>query len=234
MKYLIALIAGFITGALLFSAAVFYNPFGDRESVSPLAVSNQQLLNLTFSAVPSEAVVFTNDGESDSRPHPEETAELWEDTIRNSNVLVVPLKDSRGEPAGIGVKFSSASEETRILNSEVLVDSAWHIYLPERGSLFVGQRENYWSYFRDIVAKAKWNSADSWRGAWNRVTTVGPNPIGTGRVSGGHGGFAGVDTEAVESLNASAYSAVTGPVSMDGSIAIAMPSQPDSQAAQQN
>ena len=234
MKYFIALIVGIVTGAALFAAGIYFNPFSDKQSVSPLAVGSERLLNLTYTAVPSESVLFTNDGESAIRPHPEKTAELWEDTVRNSSVMVVSLRDSRGEPAGIGVKFSSASEATRILNSEALVDSAWHIYLPERGTLFVGQRENYWAFLRDIVVKARWNSADSWRGTWNWVMTTGPNALGTARVSGGNGQFADVDTEAVESLKASAYSARSGPVAMDGSLAVSLPDAAPSQTARQD
>ena len=234
MKYLIALIVGFVVGVGAFAAGMYFNPFNDKQRVSPLAVGSEQLLNLMYTAVPSDSVLFTNDGESTVRPHPEKTAELWEDTIRNSSVAVVSLRDSRGEPAGIGVKFSSMSEDTRILHSEALVDSAWHIYLARRGTLFVGQRENYWSYLRDVVVKAEWNSADSWRGTWNWIMTTGPNALGTARVTGGNGEFAGVETEAVESLKASAYSARSGPVAMDGSLAIALPDAPPSQSARQD
>ncbi len=234
MKYLISLLLGIVTGVVLFAATLYYNPFADKQRVSPLAVSSQQLLNLSYSAVPSEAVLFTNDGESTSAPYPEKTNELWEAPVRNTRVIVVQLSDSLGEPNGIGVKFSSDSETTRLLNAEALVDSVWHIYMPERGSLFVSQRENYWSYLRDIVFSARSSSADAWRGAWSRVTTVGPNAIGTARVVGGNGEFANLESEAIESLNATAYSAETGPVAMSGSITIALPDEATaSQTAQQ-
>lgn len=233
MKYVIALVVGIFAGFAAFAALMYYNPFSGKQSVSPLAVGNQQTLNLNYSVVPSESLLFTNDGESTSAPHPEKTAELWESTVRNTRVSVVRLDNSRGGPTGVGIKFSSDSEATQLLNAEALVDSAWHIYLPGRGTLFVGQRENYWAYIRDIVVAAKWNSADSWRGSWNRVMTVGPNAIGTGIVFGGTGEFAGTESEAVESLSATAYSADMGPVAMDGQLLIALPESESSAAAQQ-
>lgn len=234
MKYLISLIVGMFTGVALFVATMYFNPFAGKQSVSPLAVGSQQLLNLNFTGVPSDSVLFTNNGESTISPHPEKTTELWEATVRKSRVTVVQLDSSRGEPAGVGIKFSSDSEDTKVLNSLALVDSVWHIYLPGRGTLFVDQRENYWSFLRDIVAKARWSSADNWRGAWNRVMTNGPNAIGTARVVGGSGEFVGIQSEAVESLNATAYSAQSGPVAMDGSLAITLPDAQSEQTAQQN
>lgn len=234
MKYLISLVVGYALGIVFFLAMLYFNPFSGKQTLSPLAVGNQQLLNLSYTVVPSEAVLFTNDGESAVKPHPEKTAQLWESTVRNSRVMVVELSNSRGEPAGIGIKFSSDSESTRILNSQAIVDSAWHIYLPDRGTLFVAQRENYWSYIRDIIVSARWNSADSWRGAWSRVMTIGPNAIGTGRVIGGSGEFAGIESEVVESLSATAYSAQTGPVAMDGNLTISLPAASTRQTARQN
>ena len=41
MKYLISLLVGIVSGAALFLAALYFNPFGASQSVSPLAVSSQ-------------------------------------------------------------------------------------------------------------------------------------------------------------------------------------------------
>ncbi len=234
MKYLISLLVGIVSGVALFLAALYFNPFGASQSVSPLAVSSQRQLSLNFTGVPSESVLYTNSGESAAIPYPEKTAELWESTVRQSRIAAVELHNGRGEPIGVGIKFSSDSEDTQVLNSLAIVDSAWHIYIPGRGTLFVDQRENYWSYLRDVIIKARWNSADNWRGAWNRVMTSGPNAIGTARVRGGNGEFAGIESEAVESLQATAYSVKRGPVSMHGSLAITLPDARSPQTAQQN
>lgn len=223
MKYLISLIVGFLFGAVFATVGLYYNPFVAQQSVSPLAVSSGDTLNLGYTAVPTESVLYTNDGERSSSPFPEGVSELWEPTVRRSRVAVVELHNSRGLPVGVGVKFSSDSEATDVLNAEALVDSAWHIFIPARGSLFVGQRENYWTYLRDIVAKSRWASGGDWRGAWSGVMTSGPNAIGTGRVVGGSRDFANLEAEAVEALTASAYSSERGPVAMDGSLTISLP-----------
>src|SRR5690606_18094800 len=138
-------------------------------------------------------------------PHPEKIAELWEPTIRKTTVFVTLLTNSRGEAKGVGVKFASEAERASLLKGAALGDSAWHVYLPETGSLFIDQTENLWSYARSIVLPARWSSADSWRGTWYGITTAGPNALGTARVSGSSGEFAGLTTEAVEAINARAY-----------------------------
>lgn len=234
MKYVVALLLGFAAGVALFCAALYFNPFAIQPKISPLAVTSERLLNLSFATVPAETLVFTNDGESVPAPHPAKVPQLWEKTIEDTRATVVILDDSRGQPAGIGIKFSSDSEDTRLLNAEALADSVWHIYLPGRGTMFIDQRENYWAYLHDVVAQARWSSADNWRGAWTGVTTVGPNALGTARVTGGSGEFADVESEAVELLSASAYSAVTGPVAMDGSLTILLPSPRDEESPDQD
>ena len=137
--------------------------------------------------------------------------------------MATTLFDSRGQLAGLGVKFSSRSERTSILDGEALVDSVWHIYLPGRGSLVVAQTENYWDYIREIVVPARWSSGDNWRGTWRGNITAGPNALGTAQVFGGSGEFDGIVTEAVEALTAKAYSVERGPVAMQGELAIEIP-----------
>ena len=55
--------------------------------------------------------------------------------------------------------------------------------------------------------------------------SIGPGALGTARVIGLGGEFDGLQSEAVESLNARAYSTLQGPVSMTGSLNIAITSQ---------
>jgi hypothetical protein len=179
-------------------------------------------------------LLYTNDGESRVQPFPEKTQQLWEAPIRRTDVIVTLLSDSRSNEAGIGIKFISDSEQTRIINGEALVDSSWHIVLPDRGSLFVYQNENYWNFLREIVIPAYWNSANNWKGTWHGNTTVGPGALGTASVYGGSGEFAGLSSEAVESLTARAYSASNGPVAMEGRLTIDVVGQPTEQAVELN
>ena len=220
IKYIAGLLLGIVLGALAAAALLYFNPLAARNPLSPLSVSNNTMLSLGYSAVPTDSIVYTNNGESRVRPHPEKVRELWEAPIRHSEVLVTVITDSRNDPAGIGVKFSSDSERTRLINGEALVDSAWHIHLVERGSLFVEQTENYWNFLRNIVIPAYWSTANHWKGTWNGNMTSGPGALGTAAVSGGTGEFAGLESEAVEALHASAYSVSQGPVAMDGRLTI--------------
>ena len=232
IRHLIALVIGVILGAVAAVALLYYNPLAARNRLSPLSVSDQEIISLAYSAVAQDAIVYTNDGESRVHPHPVKVQQLWEAPVRRTDVLVTVLSDSRNNPAGIGIKFMSDSEHTRLINGEVLVDSAWHILLPERGSLFIFQTENYWNFLRQIVVPAYWSSGDSWKGSWYGNTTVGPGALGMARVWGGFGEFAGLDSEAVESISARAYSVAEGPVAMEGRLTIEVAGRAESQAAE--
>ena len=228
MKYLVSLVLGLLTGVVLFALGLYYNPFTGQPVVSPLAVTDDRVLDLSFSAVPAEAILYTDHGESAVRPRPERVNELWEPSVYHTRVLVTTLENSRGG-IGIGIKFSSDSEASALIGGKAMVNSAWHVYMPGQGTFMIDQVENYWSYLREIVIPARWSSADSWRGSFHRITTSGPSSLGTARVIGGSGDFAGMQSESVESLTATGYSAETGPVSMDGSLTVAIPQRVASQ-----
>ena len=223
MKYLISLLVGMFIGVALFVLGLYYNPFVGNPSVSPLAVSDLELVDLSYSLVTSDSILFTNDGESRVKPHPASVLQLWEPTVNKTRGFVTILADSRGEPAGLGVKFSSDSEETAVIDGEVLVHSVWHIYLPELGTFFVDQTENFWPYLHDIVIPARLSSGDNWRGSWHGIMSMGPGALGTARVTGNTGELMGTEAEAVESISARAYSGITGPVGMTGNLTIALP-----------
>lgn len=227
MKYAIALILGLLTGAVVAIAVVYYNPFTTQSSLSPLSVSERQQITLNYSAVATDSILFTNDGESRVHPHPVKVLQLWEAPIRLTETMVTVLTDSRNEPVGIGIKFSSQSERTRLLNGEALVDSTWYIYMPGQGSMLIEQSENYWTFLREIVVPAHWSSGDSWRGNWHGMMTNGPGALGTAYVYGGSGAFEGFEAEAIETLTARAYDTEIGPVAIDGQLTIEYPSDDD-------
>jgi len=229
MKYLVSLIVGMIVGVIAFVTLLYLNPFTSQNRLSPLSVTDNDLVTLNYSAVAADALVYTNNGESQVAPHPVKVLQLWERPIRRTDVMATVLTDGRGQTAGIGIKFSSDSETTNILNGEAIVDSAWHIYVPGKGSLFIEQQENYWSYLREIVVPAYWSSGDNWRGIWNGNITSGPGALGIAKVVGGSGDFSGLETDGVESLAAKAYSVDQGPVAIDGHLAIEIP-RPESES----
>ena len=223
MKFLIALLVGLLVGAALFVLAMIYNPFVTERGISPLAVSKSEIVALNFSAVPSDAIVFTNDGESQLKPHPAKVQQLWEAPIRKTQAMATIMHDARNQTAGIGVKFSSLSERTRLLQGDALVDSVWLVYLPGRGSLFIEQSENYWTFLREVGWPAYRNGANNWKGDWIGDLTAGPGALGTALVTGGTGMFRGLTMEGVETLSAQAYSADDGPLSANGRLLIELP-----------
>ena len=223
MKYVVSLLLGLVVGAALFVAGLIYNPFIAARGLSPLSVTNAETITLSFANVPAESIAYTNDGESLHNPHPERVLQLWEPPIRSTSAMATVMRDARGRVAGIGVKFSSDSESTRLLKGEVIVDSVWYVYLPEHGSLFIEQTENYFPLIREVAFPAWRSSASSWRGNWLGDLTVGPGALGTAAVTGGSGRVKGLRMEGVESISVRAFSADVGLVSSEGRLIIAMP-----------
>lgn len=223
MKFLIALTLGVLTGAALFAAGVIYNPFIGKQGLSPLAVTDSQTVTLNFSGVASDGVVFTNNGESRIDPHPEKVQQLWEASIRQTSAMAAVLRDGRSQAAGFGIKVVSASDSTRLLAGQALVDSIWYVYLPGRGSFFVEQTENYWDYFREVVIPAYRSSANTWTGVWLGNVTSGPGALGTAKVSGGSGEFAAMNMLGVESLSVRVWRANGGPIAAEGRLIIELP-----------
>lgn len=223
MRYVISLLVGMLCGVAVLLAFLYYNPMHSRNTLSPLSVSDQEIITFKYSAVAADTIVYTNDGESQVSPNPPKVLQLWEPTVRLTSAMATVLRDSRNVPAAIAIKFSSDSEATSIMDGKAIVDSVWHIYVPGQGSLFIEQRENYWAYLREIVLPAYWSSGDNWRGTWSGMVSAGPGALGTARVVGGSGIYAGLEMDAVESFVAEAYSVDEGPVAVDGEIAIELP-----------
>jgi len=223
MKYLLVLFLGILVGVTLFAAGLIYNPFIAKRGLSPISVSDAEVISLSFSGVPADSIVFTNNGDSQVKPVPEKVSQLWETPIRLTSARAMTMRDARGQSAGLGVKFSSRSEDTRLLSGEALVDSVWYIYLPEHGSLFIEQSENFWPFLREVAIPAYRSAANSWKGKWLGDLTHGPGALGTARAIGGSGSFSGLQLNAVESLSVQAYSADDGPVSAEGRLLIEMP-----------
>ncbi len=225
MKYIVAAMIGFLAGVTLFAAAVAYNPFVGRQGVSPLSITDAPTVTLGFSAVASGSILLTNDGDSRVDPYPEKVAWLWEKSIRQTSAMVTVLLDGRNQAAGLGIKISSASEETWLFSGRALVDSIWYVYLPGRGAMFIEQTENYWNYLRDIVLPAYRSSANTWTGVWLGNMTSGPGALRTAKVTGGSGEFAGNVMLGLESLSVLAWRVDNGLVAAEGRLIIELPSE---------
>lgn len=223
MKYIVAVVLGFFTGVVLFAVGVLYNPFIADRGLSPLSVTDAEVIALSYAVVPSDTIMYTNDGESVQAPHPPKVQQLWEAPIRQTDAMVSLLHDATGKPAGLGVKFSSKSESTHMFGGKAIKDSVWYIYLADRGSLFIHQTENYWPFLQQVAFPAWRSSGNNWRGTWLGDLTAGPGALGTAAVAGSSGEFAGLDMEAVESLSVRAFSADIGLVSAEGRLLIELP-----------
>jgi hypothetical protein len=223
MKYVVALVLGFLVGAALFAVGVLYNPFVADRGLSPLTVTDAEVVALSYSVVPAETIMYTNDGESMQTPFPAKVQQLWEAPIRQTDAMVSLLHDATGTPAGLGVKFSSRSESTHLFGGKAIKDSAWYVYLPDRGSLFIHQTENYWPFLQQVGFPAWRSSGNNWRGSWLGDLTAGPGALGTAAAFGSSGEFAGLEMEAVESLTVRAFSADAGFVSAEGRLLIELP-----------
>jgi hypothetical protein len=230
MKYLISLLLGLLVGAALFAVGVIYNPLFSQRALSPLSVTDSQTVTLGYSAVANDSIIYSNDGESRISPHPEKVLQLWEASIRQTSAMATVLLNGRSQTAGVGIKFASLSESTRLMAGQALVDSVWYVYLPGRGALFIEQTENYWSYVRDIVVPAYRGSANTWAGAWLGNVTSGPGALGTAKVTGSSGEFDGLETMGVETLSMRAWRADGGPLAADGRIIIELPSDTSAEA----
>ena len=226
MKYVASLLLGMLVGVIVFALVLIYNPFIADRGLSPLSVTDAQVITLNYSVVPSESIVFTNDGESMHDPHPAKVLQLWEAPIRQTSAMVSLLHDARSRVAGVGVKFTSLSESSRLFNGDAIVDSVWYVFLPGNGGMFIRQTENYWTFLQNVAFPAWRSSANNWRGRWIGDLTSGPGALGTAAVSGSSGRFEGLELEAVESLSVDAFSSDYGFVSAEGRLLIALP-KPD-------
>lgn len=227
MKYVIGLLLGIAAGAVLFALALIYNPLAGASRLSPLSVSDAEIISLSYSVVPSQNIAYTNNGESTQPPHPPKVPQLWEAPVRQTSGMVAVMHNARGEPAGLGVKLSSRSESSRLLSGEAIVDSVWYIYHVDHGGLFLGQTENYWEFLRHVAFPAWRGSANTWRGTWAGDVTAGPGVLGTADAYGTSGRLRGLEMEAVESLSVQAFSTDSGFISAEGRLTIALPESTD-------
>lgn len=223
MKYVVALVLGLIIGAAIFAVGIVYNPFTGDRVLSPLSVTDAQVIVLKFSRVPAESIVYTNNGESVPSPYPEKVLQLWEAPIRKTSAMATMMRDARNQPAGIGIKISSLSESTHLLRGEAIVDSIWYVYAPRHGSMFIQQTENYLPFVQEVAIPAWKSAANSWRGTWMGNMTSGPGALGMAAVSGGSGQVKGLDLDGVETLSVRAFSTDTGFVAAEGQLLIELP-----------
>lgn len=205
MRYLFALLLGFLAGVAVVAAVVYYNPAtATNESVITRTTDGVNL-ELLYGSQSGDALAYTNSGSSHWPRVPAAVADLWHPALVGVHVAVHPLQNGRGEPVGVGVKFFQLSEDTRLLRGEVLVDSAWSVMLPGAGSLFVEQDENYWPFVRAVGLPAWLDGNKRWQGEFRSELTVGPRGTLEGVVVGASGVMRDRLGEARESMSVQSY-----------------------------
>lgn len=221
MKYLIALLLGLLCGIALFAVGLLYNPFIGQRALSPLAVTEAETIVLSYSGAAKASVLTTNNGESRTKPHPAKVLQLWESSVRKTTASVTVLRDGGSNAAGLGIKMSSLSESTDLLHGQAIVDSVWYVYIPNRGSFFVEQQENYWDYIRDVVVPAYRSTANTWKGNWIGDLSSGPGSLGTADVTAAE--LENQPMLGLESLTVRAWSVSDGAIAAEGRLIIELP-----------
>ena len=221
MKYVVSLLLGFVLGAAMVAAALYYNPL-TRENVRvPLTAAAGASLEFFYGSKDGDTILRTNHSRRLLARVPEDIPDLWEPALKGVSVWLTVLRDVDRLPVGLGLRMSALSEDTRLLTGDVLLDSAWNVHLPGRGSFFIDTVDDVWPLARAVVLPA-WRAPDKqWRGSFSTDLTVGPSPTHVGHMVGSSGDFQGLAGDSRESISLSAFSLQEGRTDMHGSLLIA-------------
>lgn len=216
MKLLTGFIIGFLLGAGIAAAAVYYNPL---TGVTAPALADEDWL--LYDSPVANNLVLAHDGNVPIRANPEGIPELWESTIEDTVLLLVELRKPDGSLYGLGSRISVLAENTDLLRHGVGLQSHWTVSAPGRGIFFVLQEENIWPVLKEVVLPAYYS--ESWRGSNRYTLTTGPLETGHGLLLGATGEFRAQRGRAVERYEMRRYSRVAGPVDMSAELGILLP-----------
>ncbi len=185
MKYILALLAGLITGAAVAIAALYFNPLTQR-SAEPMGAPDW---SLQFGLAPAATWIATHDEKLGLPVVPADVPLLYEGGIEGSLLTSLPLHDASGRLAAFGTRITVPSSATEFLQAGLLVDDYWLISIPGQGTLFMHAVNNEWPLVRDTLVRVDLLNRD-WKGPGEYAPTVGPDEDGA-RVTGLNGSFAG-------------------------------------------
>ena len=180
MNYAVSLLLGLVVGVALFGLTLMlYNPFIADRGISPLSVSSSELVALNYSAMyrPTQSLLHKRwrlVTKTVSRKSPAVMGGTNSQDQRDGDRNAGWAQSDGGHRHKILVFFRT----NELLKGDALVDSVWYVYLPERGSLFMQQSENYWPFLRDVGWPA-FRSGENWKGSWIGDLTAGPGVLGT-------------------------------------------------------
>ncbi len=205
MKALIAFLFAFALGLLLVVAVAYYNPLYTSNDSVPVNADSPGALELRFGPELDNAIIYSNSGLERLPRTPESVEELWHPSLRGAHVVLHAMQNAQGETVGLGVKMGAWSEGTRVLKGKLLMNSVWSVLMPQAGSFYVVQTENYWPFAQQVVLPATLNDDKTWTGRFAGDTTVGPQGTLEGVFIGGNGVLRGHRGGAKESVRISSY-----------------------------
>jgi len=226
MKLFGLFIIGFLLGAGIAAAAVYYNPL---TAVTAPALAGEDWL--LYDSPVANNLVLAHDGNARIRANPAGIPELWESTLEGTVLLLVELRNADGSLYGVGSRISVLAENTDLLRRGVGLQSHWAVSAPGRGIFFVIQEENIWPVLKEVVLPAYYS--ESWRGSNRYTLTTGPLESGYGLLLGATGEFREQRGRAVERYEIRRYSRAAGPVDMSAELGIRLPRASDQRTAVQ-
>lgn len=197
MKYLLSLVFGILVGTACAAALLFFNPL--TRSQGSAAADDAWVLS--YSMRPADLWVSTHDDSVDLPVVPADLPLLYEQGIKGSILMAMPLQFSGGQAQATRISVPSAN--TEFLQSGFVTDDYWLVSVPGRGSLFVHAESNQWPLLRDTLVSVNWLRRD-WKGAAEYLPTRGPVRAGAS-VLGLSGEFAGISGHAKERIDVLSY-----------------------------
>ena len=155
---------------------------------------------------PADGVALTNNGNMFLKPFPDGISRFEAPSLNTSMGLLAKVRDAAGEIVGFTSElevFPNDMAET-FMTGKAVWDTVWTLVIPGRGALFLAQQEHSGTFASDIMGPAL-AKRESWTGAHDMTTTVGPGADGRGQIVGGNGEFEGAHGAFIERNHFTAF-----------------------------
>ncbi len=169
MRFVIALLVGFVPGVLLGTVLLLWNPSFDTEQTPRLADAN---LELPIAGSGASVVTRSANG----YPWiPSQPAFAPEPEVEGMHTAMTVMQMRTGMPdvAAYGVRLQTLSDDGRPLFGELIEESLFYVILPEAGSLIVSSRDDLWGFARQVSLPLV--QSTRWQGNLNYRSTIGPS-----------------------------------------------------------
>ncbi|MCC7410584.1 MAG: hypothetical protein IT495_02970 [Gammaproteobacteria bacterium] len=196
LAHLLAALAGFVLGALVVLAGLYFFPFAHVDRTARmLAQFPEQALDLWLvlegevdgSGTP---VSITHGGNGPFAPSPPGIGLLSEPAINAGLALVTRVHDGRGNIVGVATELEAGHPGSNLLRGRIMTHTTWSAILPGRGGIVLYQVEDNWILATRVIGPALLRKR-AFHGPWRNVNTLGPRADGRGYVVAGTGEFAG-------------------------------------------